>query len=206
MGRDFIPTGDSDLSEWLVALKKSITDTGASVGLGPSEISDSVALCNEYIAQIQDTHTKRVEARASVTKKKAMIKTHQPKLRHVITKMKVLMNKQNAKAYKLMSQKRELEEAGFKPKLNLLVTGGYIVAKFKKRGVAGMQFRVKINNNYADGEWINLGLRNHSPLKYKPEGYPPGTVLRVWISALAIIKDKPFGDWSDGASVLFVVG
>jgi hypothetical protein len=205
MAKDYIPTPKGDLKQWLINLKKSVNDMGAQVGLSPGEISEGLNLCDEYIAQIDSTEQARIHAKSQVSAKKAMLKTHQPRLRHLISKMKTSMNKGNAKAFKLMANKQELDEATYKPHFRLKATGDHIEVKFKKRGIAGMQFKVKIGPDLFSGEWTDLGLRLHSPMKFKPEGYPQGSVLRVWFIAVAIIKDEHFGQWSDASSVVFIV-
>lgn len=205
MAKDYIPTADGDLRQWLINLKKSVTTMGAQFGLSPTEISTAENLCNEYIAQIDTAYQALAQSQSQVEAKKAMLKTHQPLLRKTIRKMKAVMNDGNAKALKIMAQKHELDKSTYKPHFKLKVNGNHIEVKFKKRGIAGMQFKVRIGNDIIGDNWVNLGLHMHSPMKYIPEGHPQGSILRVWFVGVAIIKDKPFGEWSDASSVFFIM-
>lgn len=205
MAKDYIPTADIKLNQWLVNLKKSVGELGALSGLTPGEISTTENLCDEYIAQIHSTAQARIHAKSQVSAKKSMLKTHQPRLRKTVYRLKSAVSKTNAKALKLMGEKNELDQATFKPRLKIEVNGDHIEVNFKKRGIAGMQFKVKIGDIFSSEEWTDLGVKMLSPLKYKPKGYPQGTLLRVWIMGVAIVKDEPFGLWSDAGSILYVV-
>ena len=202
MAKDYIPTAEVALRTWLINLKKSVSSQGAECGLSALEISTAENLCSEYIAQIDSARDARAIAKGQVSAKKAMLKTHQPKLRHTIKRMKSVMNASNAKTLKLMAHKEALDET-YKPQLKLKMTGQHIEVKFKKRGISGIHLKVKIGVDHAKVDWIDLGRFVYSPIQYIPEGYPQGSVVPVWFVARAIVKDKPFGQESDLCHVLF---
>ena len=48
MKKDFIPSRDGNLYTWEVNFKSKLSTLGASVGLSPAEITDTVGLINDH--------------------------------------------------------------------------------------------------------------------------------------------------------------
>ena len=200
MAKDFVPQADVELSTWLKALKSSITNSGLGLGLDSTDVARVQQLCNEYTDQIFATHQARIAAASAVKAKQAMRKTHLKPLRNLINKMKTSgkFGRPNGLGMGVLSHKQEVDQT-YMPKLKAIVSGDLIQVKFKKRGIEGMDFRVQIN----DGEWQGLGIRLHSPMYYKPEGFAQGAAIRCKFKGVAIKKDEHFGQWSGTISVLY---
>jgi hypothetical protein len=207
MARDYVPVADAKLLEWLTNIKKGVSHQGAQWNLSPAEIAQAEQYCDEYIAQIKASHAARIAAKAAVGGKKNMRKTHLRPLRKLISKVKGQPNfsKINSLEAPVWSHKEVLETDNYVPKLKASVASGFVEVRFRKHGVIqGMQFRIHIGDE-PKGDWKTLPMRLYSPLRYKPEGYPVGSIIRVWIVGRAMVKDELVGVESDPISVVYVV-
>lgn len=204
MAKDFIPSADKKLLDWLKAFKKNAPAIAGNLGLSSTEINQLKQLCEEYIDQIQLVNLVLQQAKAEVTKKKSMRKTHAGPLRKMIKKMKASPNysEHNGVNMGVLPHKEQKDWGTYQPTIKVRALKELIEIKFKKYGMDAMEFYGRPKN----GEWQFLGTRTRSPFYFKPKDHVPGTITEWEFKSRAIVKDEQVGVPSSEVPVVYAPG
>jgi len=203
MSKDFIPEGDSKLYQWLKTFKQNLDSNGASVGLSPAQVADTSQLCLEFIQQIEQAGKLKAAAQAATANKRTMRKTHLQPIRKTIKFIKAqpTYSKTTGAGMSILPNGEDFDRYTYKAAFTARRNGNMIELRFKKNGIDAMDFAVQIN----DGEWIHLGIKMRSPFRYRPVGFPVGSVLKCRFSATAMKNDDLIGEPSNVVPFLYEV-
>ena len=201
MAKDFVPSSDKKLMLWLEALKTNAPAIAANLDLTPTEIARLKQLCTEYIDQITLTAQLIQKAKAAVTEKKSMRKTHAGPLRKLIKKMKTSPNYSEDKGVGMgvLSRKGAKDWGTYQPSIKVSAIDELIEIKFRKHGMDSMEF----HGRPGGGEWQYLGIRSRSPFYFKPKEQTSGTIIKWEFTGRAIVKDEQVGVPSIPVSVVY---
>jgi hypothetical protein len=202
MEKDIIPAGKK-LAQWVGTFKTTTAQNAANLGLSPGDVSAIGLLCDEIIAQRQETQEALNHARAMNKKEKAIHKKNVGLLRRYINRMKANQVTTNQLVgIGVKTHYAKPDEKTYVAKIKADIANEMIRVKFKKYGVDRMEFWGCCNG----GPFKRLETRNRSPFYFKPEPLPEHLPQRWSIKAVAIYKDKEFGQWSAPVTVLYESG
>ena len=199
---DYIPRQESLLVIWLQNFKAKIVLHATELGLEPAEITALIAFCDSMIAAVKDAGIAKSTYESVVKNKNTVVDGGVSALRSFVGRIK------NAEEFTetigedlgILTSIDSKDFSVYKPSLRGEAHPGYVLIKFSKKGVDGINL---YSRKKGDSEWEKLNLYMFSPcVDSRPLAIAGQAENREYMG-IGVIKDHETGMQSDIISVAF---
>ena len=199
---DYIPRQESLLVIWVQNFKAKIVLHATELGLEPAEITALIAFCDSMIEAVKDAGIAKSTYESVVKNKNIVVDGGVSTLRSFVGKIK------NAEGFTatigedlgIMKSVSSADFSVYKPSLRGVAHPGYVLIKFSKKGVDGINL---YSRNKGDSEWERLNLFMFSPCADARPLAIAGQAENREYMGIGVIKDHETGMQSDIISVAF---
>ncbi len=159
---DFFPKSNAQQVTWLTNFKNKIAIHGLVLGLTKEEIADYQSYCDNTIEKINVVEAKKGELKAAVKSKDEAINSKTNKFRTKIAHFKTSpsFEKSIGEDLGVMSTKKTMDKATYKPLISTQLFAGVVRIKFIKKGVDGVNI---YHRKKGEIGWKFLAKDNKSP-------------------------------------------
>ena len=199
---DYIPRQESLLVIWVQNFKAKIVLHATELGLEPAEITALIAFCDSMIAAVKDAGIAKSTYESVVKNKNTVVDGGVSALRSFVGRIK------NAEEFTetigedlgILTSIDSKDFSVYKPSLRGEAHPGYVLIKFSKKGVDGINL---YSRKKGDSEWEKLNLYMFSPcVDSRPLAIAGQAENREYMG-IGVIKDHETGMQSDIISVAF---
>ena len=199
---DYIPRQESLLVIWLQNFKAKIVLHATELGLEPAEITALIAFCDSMIAAVKDAGIAKSTYESVVKNKNTVVDGGVSALRSFVGRIK------NAEEFTetigedlgILTSIDSKDFSVYKPSLRGEAHPGYVLIKFSKKGVDGINL---YSRKKGDSEWEKLNLYMFSPCADARPLAIAGQAENREYMGIGVIKDHETGMQSDIISVAF---
>ena len=199
---DYIPRKESLLVTWLQNFKTKIVLNATELGLEADEVTAIVTFCDAMLTAIKDSGITKSTYESVVKNKNIVVEGGVSTLRGFVGKIK------NAQGFTetigedlgILKSISSTDFSVYKPTLKGVAHPGYVLIKFSKKGVDGINLYTR---KKGDSEWKKLNLYMFSPcVDARPLAVAGQAENREYMG-IGVIKDHETGMQSDIISVAF---
>jgi hypothetical protein len=189
---DFIPKQDTPRLIWLKNLKTRLPDHVAALDITPERATAVLALIDAHIAAIELVTQKKNEWLGASSIKKNQARTTLAGLRTEIARWKTApgANDGSIAELQLSASLPAVDALHLRPELAVVVSGGHVVIKFKKRGASDVNIYVR---HPGDTAWRLLVRVTKSPCHDRTPLAKPGVPETREYQAIGLKHDREVG-------------
>ncbi len=199
---DYIPRQESLLVIWVQNFKAKIVLHATELGLEPAEITALIAFCDSMIEAVKDAGIAKSTYESVVKNKNTVVDGGVSTLRSFVGRIK------NAEEFTetigedlgILTSIDSKDFSVYKPSLRGVAHPGYVLIKFSKKGVDGINL---YSRKKGDSEWERLNLFMFSPCADARPLAIAGHAENREYMGIGVIKDHETGMQSDIISVAF---
>jgi hypothetical protein len=199
---DYIPRQESLLVTWLQNFKAKIVLHATELGLETAEVTPVITFCDSVITAVKDAGIAKSTYESVVKNKNSVVDGGVSTVRTFVGKIK------NAQGFTetigedlgILKSISSTDFSVYKPTLKGVAHPGYVLIKFSKKGVDGINLYTR---KKGDSEWKKLNLYMFSPcVDARPLAVAGQAENREYMG-IGVIKDHETGMQSDIISVAF---
>lgn len=199
---DYFPKKDAELRQWCTTYRSRIAADGPALGLTPAEIANQQQWCDEIIEEIYKVYQAKLAHKSATARKDKTKKDNMWKLRKAVHAIKSKSNYAPSLGKGLGiigGNKYELDQETYSPKFKIIQLPDHVRINYKKRGIEGVEVFRLIQGHE---NWKSLGRDSNSPFIDTQPMKTPGVPEIRRYKLIAIVDDKPFGQYSGEQEVV----
>ena len=199
---DYIPRKESLLVTWLQNFKTKIVLNATELGLEADEVTAIVTFCDAMLTAIKDSGITKSTYESVVKNKNTVVDGGVTTLRSFVGKIKNVdgFPATIGEDLGILTSTSSTDFSVYKPSLRGAAHPGYVLIKFSKKGVDGINLYAR---NKGDSEWERLNFYMFSPCVDARPLEVAGQAENREYMGIGVIKDHEIGLQSDIISVAF---
>ncbi|MEC4050997.1 hypothetical protein OX284_016295 [Flavobacterium sp. SUN046] len=199
---DYIPRSRSLLVTWLLNFKIKIVQRASELGLEADEVTALVAICDKIVNAINDVGIAKATYDSVVKNQDLVLEEGVTSLRGFIGRIKKIdeYTATMGEDLGILTSESSVDYSTYKPSLRGEAHPGYVLIKFSKKGVDGINL---YGRNKGDSEWKRLNFYMFSPsVDSRPLAVAGHAENREYM-CIGVVKDHEIGLQSDIISIAF---
>ncbi|MEI6507549.1 MAG: hypothetical protein WCO54_03645 [Bacteroidota bacterium] len=200
---DFFKSSDAERLKWVANFKTQVALLGASVGLTAAQITESQGWCDDVTNALNAKAAKKNEYAQAVNFADIVIADKSQNFHSIANIIKVDPGYNDGTGTSLgiiNTPDAPIDPATFKPIITLSLGNGYVIVKYTKKGVVGVNIYSRIKGT---ADWTHLILSTHSPYHdYHPLAAAGVPEMREYM-VIGVQNDAEIGVPSDIASITY---
>ncbi len=198
----FFPRTDDGILSWANKYKVKIPILGPSFGMTPDEIEKEIILCDNLIDAVNAVATQRDLLKGVVQTRKDVLNVQGALLRTNIGHHKTSPGYTEAKGKELgvVGSNSEFDPDAYKPVITLVISGGGVQLKFRKKGADGINI---YRRKKGTADWIFLSRATKSPYHFLPSSESDNQPIHWEFRSYGVVNDIEIGQPSDIVELIF---
>ena len=158
MGKDYVPTSNSNLKTWLAGLKAALTTDGPALGRTPAQITADNDFIDTMLAPVTSAETAATAAMEAEGLARLAMTTNNKPLRDLINNCKSSpgWNSGRAAAWKVQSGTTQYDMDTHKPTLTVKLVGGSVLLGGSKPGFDAVSIDMRVTGT---ATWTTIAVK-----------------------------------------------